>query len=156
MESWLNHAILWWHWVLLGIILSGLEMLVTSFFLLWLGVSAVLVGIILWLIPISVQWQLFLWAIFSFGCLLSWFKFVAPKMRDRSKAGMAYEALLGQVGTVLSVTDHRGQLRFPAPILGEDEWRFICREPVKVGDKVSVVNNSGNDLIVEQLNTHTE
>jgi hypothetical protein len=39
-------------------------------------------------------------------------------------------------------------LRFPAPILGSDEWSFICEDPVAIGDRVRVTEVSGNSLIV--------
>ena len=64
---------------------------------------------------------------------------------------MAREALIGQVGTVLeyNTSNTRGKLRFPAPLLGEDEWRFISQEALSSGDKVVVTDTSGNDLIVK-------
>ena len=153
MEPWLNESIQWWHWMLLGIILAGGEMLVPSFFLLWIGISAMVVGSLLLLFPLSVQLQLLLWGALSLICLITWFKFVAPKMRDKSKSGMALEALRGQVGTVLSYNEGRGQLRFPAPLLGEDEWHFFCDAPVNVGDKVRVSDTSGNALVVSPVNS---
>jgi len=64
---------------------------------------------------------------------------------------MAREGMIGQTGTVIeynSVHEGRGKLRFPAPILGNDEWQFICTDPIEVGRRVIVREFSGNTLIV--------
>jgi hypothetical protein len=65
---------------------------------------------------------------------------------------MAYEAMLGQVGMVIewNAASSRGRLRFPAPIVGNDEWLFICEDAVDVGDRVRVKEFSGNTLIVSK------
>ncbi len=67
---------------------------------------------------------------------------------------MAREKMLGQVGTVIEfspVHEGRGQLRFSAPILGSDEWQFICDEELEVGTRVTVKEFSGNSLIVSKF-----
>lgn len=47
-----------WFWVSLGGLLLAAEMLGASGYLLWSGVSAVIVGVIIWLLPeLSWEWQ---------------------------------------------------------------------------------------------------
>lgn len=152
--DWLDTAVAYWHWIALGFLLAAAEIFVPSFFMMWLGISAILVGLISWLFPIPFAVELLLWGVLSLGCLIGWFKFVAPKMKDVTKSGMAKEALIGQIGTVLEHSESagRGTLRFPAPLLGEDEWRFISTESLSSGDKVIVTDTSGNDLIVKANN----
>jgi membrane protein implicated in regulation of membrane protease activity len=41
-------------------------------------------------------------------------------------------------------------VRFTTPLLGDDEWDFICDTEVAVGDRVQVKDLSGNTLIVEK------
>jgi len=151
MQTWIETGLLAWHWVVIGFLLAALEILLPSFFMLWLGLSAIVVGLVTLLLPMTLAWQLFLWAMLSLGCLIGWFRFVAPKLKHKTSSGMAQESMVGQVATVLDyhVANNRGQLRFSAPILGEDEWRFICQQPLKPGDRVVVVDFSGNDLIVK-------
>jgi len=151
MVDWLNSGVEYWHWLALGLLLVGLEMVVPSFVLIWLGASAFVVGFLMLVLPISFAMQLVIWGVLSILSLILWFKYVAPKMKDKTYSGMALEALFGKVGTVLdyNADSSRGRLRFPAPLLGEDEWRFICEEKLTAGDKVSVVDISGNDLIVK-------
>ena len=73
-----------------------------------------------------------------------------PLAVDRTKAGLSREAIVGEIGQVLSAptTERRGTLRFSVPILGADEWPFICSDNVASGDRVRVSDISGNDLIV--------
>lgn len=140
-----------WHWLLLGIVLAGAEMLIVSFTVLWFGLGAVIVGALLWLFPgMSLTVQLSVWLTASLLFALFWFKVLKPKMNDRTLAGLSREAVLGQTGMVI-VTPHderRGHVRFTTPLLGNDEWPFICSQPVAVGDRVQVVDVSGNTLIV--------
>lgn len=49
-------GITFWHWLALGFGLLAVELLGTAGYFLWLGLSALLVGILLSLMPIS--WQL--------------------------------------------------------------------------------------------------
>ncbi|UTF59896.1 NfeD family protein [Gilvimarinus sp. DA14] len=151
MGEWLQTGLAPWIWIVFGIALSALEILLPSFFMLWLGVSAIVVGLVTWLVPLSLALQLLLWIVLSFLSLLAWFKWIAPRMKDKTLSGMAMEKAVGQIGTVLNytVSTQRGILRFPAPVLGEDEWRFICTSDLQPGDRVIVMDFSGNDLIVK-------
>lgn len=67
---------------------------------------------------------------------------------------MARETMIGQVGTVIefnAVHEGKGTLRFPAPVLGSDEWNFFCEEALELGCRVVVKDFSGNSLIVAKL-----
>jgi len=79
-----------------------------------------------------------------------WFLVMKPRMVDKTRAGMSREALLGETGQVISVPegDRRGVVRFTKPLLGSDEWSFICDETVQLGDRVQIRDVSGNTLIV--------
>jgi membrane protein implicated in regulation of membrane protease activity len=79
-----------------------------------------------------------------------WFKLFKPLMADRTKAGISREAILGEVGQVILApgVDQRGTVRFTTPMLGAEEWPFICEQNVAAGDRVVVTDISGNTLIV--------
>lgn len=145
---------LYWHWLLLGIGLTLTEIFLASFTVLWFGLGAILVGLLLMLFPqIAFQWQLFLWIVFSLSFALLWFKYFKPRMVDKTKAGIAREAAVGEAGLVVKVPidGGRGLVRFSIPILGDDEWEFICEQPVELGDRVFIREFSGNSLIVVKL-----
>jgi len=58
--------------------------------------------------------------------------------------------VIGQEGMVIRLGPEieQGTIRFSMPVLGSDEWQFICREHVAVGDRLVVEDISGNTLIV--------
>ncbi len=143
--------ILYWHWLVLGMVLIITELLVPSFTIFWFGLGALLVGgLVFFFSDIILAWQVFLFAIASGVFTLLWFVFLKPYMTDRTKAGISGEAALGQSGLVISSPGekNRGKVRFTTPLLGSDEWPFICEEAVMPGDRVFVREISGNTLIV--------
>lgn len=151
MLEWLNTHIAYWHWLVFGLCLALAEMMLVSFVALWFGLSAIIVGLLLWIVPFSFTLQLLVWIILSIFIVFAWFKWVSPNFKNKTFSGMAREGMLGQIGTVIeynSVHEGRGTLRFPAPILGDDEWQFICTDRVALGDRVIVREFSGNTLIV--------
>ncbi len=150
--EWLNTHIQYWHWMVLGALLVASEIFVPSFVMLWFGASAIAVGLIIAAIDLSFTVQLLIWGFLSVVDLFVWFRFVHPKMKDRSLSGMSKEQVMGQEGMVIQVERFgHGRVRFAVPLLGSDEWNFICRDPVDVGDKVAVEDVSGNSLIVRPM-----
>lgn len=146
-----DFVVLYWHWIVLGIALMAVEILLPSFVALWFGAAAIVVGVLLLFIPsLSVALQVVLWVIFSIIFTWLWFRIMQPLAVDKTKAGLSREAIIGEIGQVLFVptTERRGTLRFSVPILGADEWPFICSDEVSSGDRVRVTDLSGNDLIV--------
>ena len=141
-----------WHWFVLGILLILSELILTAFAALWFGIAAIIVSILLWLFPMmSFTTQVITWGILSILCTVLWFKFIKPLSIDKTKAGLSREATIGQVGMVIQTGMDHGQIavRFPMPLLGSDEWNCRCSDPVKVGDRVCVIDILGNDLIVQ-------
>ncbi|MCP5014032.1 MAG: NfeD family protein [Ketobacter sp.] len=145
--------ILYWYWVVLGVMLMLSEIVLTTFFILWFGLAAVMMGALTYLFPdIEVSWQILIWTVLSSALALFWFKFLKPLSIDKTKAGLSREAIVGEVGQVISVPREgmRGKLRFPAPILGADEWMIMSQDSLAEGDRVRVKDVSGNSLIVEK------
>ena len=146
-------TLLYWHWLVFGMLLMAAEMFIPSFTIFWFGLGGMVVAGLLGVNPeIAVSWQLVCWAVASSVFALLWFKLLRPKMTDRTKAGIAREAIAGESGQVIKApTEHsRGSVRFTTPVLGDDEWEFICDVEVIVGDRVFIKELSGNTLLVEK------
>ncbi len=150
--EWLDSNVAYWHWLVLGIFLALLEIFLPSFFMLWLGVSAVLVSGVLYITDISFTQQLLIWIILSAISTTLWFKFISPRMKDKSYSGMAKEAAMGQVGNIISYNpdNAQGEIRFHVPILGASEWHFISDDDLKPGDRGRITDFSGNKLIIKK------
>jgi inner membrane protein len=143
----------YWHWLVFGMVLIMAEIFVPSFTIFWFGLGGIVVaGLLLLDADISFTWQLFTWAIASCIFTFLWFRFIRPMMTDRTRAGIAREAAIGEIGRVIRIPaqGQRGVVRFTIPLLGSEEWPFICDSAVSVGDRVTVVEISGNTLVVQK------
>lgn len=143
-----------WYWMVLGLVLMIFEIFLPSFTALWFGAAACVVAVLLWLFPgLNTEVQIISWIILSTGFTVLWFKVFKPLARDKTKAGLAREAILGQVGTIIAVpvVEHTAVVRFTIPLLGTDEWHCRSQQELNVGDRVSVVEILGNELIVTKI-----
>lgn len=149
----MEFKILYWYWLVFGMLLIIAEIFIPSFTIFWFGLGGIIVAGILWLSPdLLLSWQLFFWAIASCVFTFLWFKFFKPLMKDRTKAGISKEAIIGESGQVIKVPDKgkRGIVRFTTPLLGDDEWPFMSQDKIALGDRVFIKDISGNTLIVDK------
>ena len=141
----------WWHWMVLGMVLVGLEMLVPTFFLMWFGLGAFLVGLVTLVAVPGFAIQLVLWAVASMAMMGVWIRFF--KIPDRNRAGQAKEGVIGIAGLITRpVTETaNGEILFQRPVLGADRWPVVADAPIPTGAKAKVVDVLGQTLKVEQL-----
>src|SRR2546423_3634923 len=67
-----------WNWVVVGGILLALEIIAPGAFMLWLGLSAILVGAISLVFPWPWQAQLIAFGVFAMGSIPLWRDFSPP------------------------------------------------------------------------------
>lgn len=149
----MDFELLYWHWIVAGIALMLAEIFIGSFFILWFGAAAVVTGLVVAAVPsLDPVIQVITWGVLSTALAVAWFKYLKPLSKDRTKAGLSKEALQGEIGQVIDAPngDSKGTIRFPAPLLGNDEWLIISEDSLVIGDRVSVIDLSGNALIVKK------
>ncbi len=149
-----DFQMLYWYWLVFGMILILLELAVPSFTIFWFGLGALVVGILLLLVPgISLTVQVLIWIVASVVFVIFWFKVLKPRMIDRTKAGVSMEAVLGETAMVTRIPEgaRRGEIRFAVPMLGSDTWPFISVDEVVVGERVMVQDVSGNTMVVKKV-----
>jgi membrane protein implicated in regulation of membrane protease activity len=152
MDTW---ALDYWYWLVFGMILIISELFIPSFTIFWFGLGAIAIAVVSMLLPIrSLTIQLLIWAAASVVFTLLWFKYFRPHVVNRTQSGLSKEAILGESGDVIkpSMDGQPGIVRFSVPILGSDEWLFICEEQVTFGDRVIIKDISGDTLIVKKRN----
>jgi membrane protein implicated in regulation of membrane protease activity len=140
-----------WHWMVFGMLLMITELFVPVLVGFWFGLGAVIVAIALFVVPgISLSIQLFIWVVFSLSLLGLWMLFFKRFMPDRTRAGISRKATIGTVGQVLAapMAGESGKVRFTTPLLGASEWPIISGDNLSEGDRVWVVDVSGNTLVV--------
>ena len=149
----MDFELLYWYWLVLGMLLVVGEIFIPSFTIFWFGLGAIVVGLLMTLVTLSFTAQILIWTVSSVAFTALWFKYLKPKMTDRTSAGISRDAAIGEAGQVIKApTEHsRGQVRFTTPVLGDDEWDFISDDDVRIGDRVFIKEISGNTLIVVKL-----
>lgn len=141
----------WWHWVILGLCLSMGELAVPAFFIIWFGIGALGVGVVLLVAPdLAVATQILIWAGLSSILVGVWFRYLKPK--TVTAVGTSAAQVTGEVGLLVSdlCPNSRGQVRFQKPVLGSDSWECYADTKIKAGERVRVVAVEGSYIKVEE------
>lgn len=136
----------WWHWVLGGLGLVLLELAVPSFFVIWFGLGALLVGLALLTIPtLSLTAQIAAWIVASVVMVVLWFR-VFKRSQHKTLIGTAAGEVIGEVGLLGSAVApfQRGKVRFQRPVLGAEEWVCMAESAITAGERVRVVSVEGS------------
>jgi len=149
----MDFQILYWHWLVLGVLLIVAEIFIPSFTILWFGLGAILVGLALMLGDFDFSLQLLLWTLSSITFTVIWFRLIKPRISDRTDTELVRRSSVGESGLVIKLpTDTtNGKLRFSTPILDQDEWEFTCVSEVVLGDRLYVEKIDGDHLVVTKL-----
>jgi len=140
----------WWHWVLGGLGLVLLELALPSFFVIWFGLGALLVGLSVLALPtLALTAQIALWIITSVVMVVLWFS-VFKRSQHKTLIGTAAGEVIGEVGLLVSAVApfQRGKVRFQRPLLGAEEWVCMAETAITSGERVRVVSVEGSFIKV--------
>ncbi len=140
----------WWVWIVGGVVLMLAELAVASFFVIWFGLGALLVGLLMLLIPtLSLTAQLATWTIASLAMVVLWFR-VFKQSQHKTLVGTAEGEVMGEIGLLVGAVAPfaRGKVRFQRPILGSEEWVCTADAAIAAGERVKVVAVEGSYLKV--------
>ncbi|WP_165310600.1 NfeD family protein [Vibrio ziniensis] len=142
----LNH----WHWLAFGLCLLAVELLGTAGYFLWLGISALIVGMIVSFLPIS--WQLQWMSFASFSLITTWLwwrKQLSTDKKDDAhrELNQKDKQLIGKTSVVEQDVEG-GQFRLA---LGDTTWTAECDTPLRAGTRVKVVEVNGIVVKVEPV-----
>ena len=150
MIALLNETVLWWHWIVFGIALLILDMTMGTFFILGLGVAAIIVGVIDTFVGTSFTLELTIWMILSILVIAAWFKwFREPPLTDSGQSNYRLDTL----GIVMEdIQPHsRGKVTFDTPVLGNTSWHAISKVDIDQGTRVQIVQINGQLIEVEPI-----
>ena len=153
MIEFLNETILWWHWIVFGIALLIWDMSMGTFFILGLGVAAIIVGLIDIFVGTSFTVELTIWMILSILAISSWFKWF--KEEPVTESGQS-NYRLDTLGVVMEdIQPHsRGKVTFDTPVLGNSSWHAISKVDIEKGTRVKIVQINGHLIEVEPIITN--
>ncbi|MBU0664057.1 MAG: NfeD family protein [Proteobacteria bacterium] len=134
--------ILWWHWIVLGVILVLMEMVVPSFTIFWFGLGALVTGLVMALLPdISLKWQLLVFSVSSVAFTFFWFRLFVPRKKMKSLL-VDEQAAIGQTGIAATralIPGEMGRVVFSVPVLDDESWMYLADEPIETGNRVRVI-----------------
>ncbi len=141
--------LVYWHWLLIGVLLIILEVFSPGAYLLWLGLAAGATGILTLFVPdLSWQVQSLIFAAFSLGSVLAvrqWLR-KHPIKTDQPTLNRRGEHYVGREFTLQTPIEHgQGKIR-----VDDTRWK-IHGEDSPVGSRVRVVGVDGVVLEVKRL-----
>ncbi|MCE1182472.1 MAG: NfeD family protein [Rhodocyclales bacterium] len=141
----------WWYWIVGGIALIIAELVIPSFFIVWFGLGALLVGLLSLLLDLSLNAQLFTWTISSIGMVVLWFR-VFKQSFVKTRSGTADGEVIGEIGLLVAAVApfERGKVRFQRPVLGSEEWVCLADAAIAAGERVKVTAIEGSFVKVSK------
>ena len=133
----------YWHWLVFGLALVIIELFAWSTFFLWMGVSAMMTGIVSKIMPdLSWQLELLLFSILSIVSILLAKKYFPVKTIDNELNARAARHV-GNIYTVVSNDENGAKVK-----VGDSLW-LAKGCGMQIGQKVKVVDTDSATLIVE-------
>ncbi len=138
-----------WHWWILAVALIIVEILLPSFFALWLAIAAALTGLLLLIFPgLGWEWQLLLFALFSMVSIVAWRRYYQkhPIKTDEPLLNRRGEGYVGRELTLSQpIIDGIGKIR-----LDDSTWK-VQGPDCPAGTKVRIKALNNVVFIVERL-----
>jgi len=136
---------LWW---ILALLLIAGELLLPGYFMLWIGVAAAAMGVVLWVMPaLGVLAQAILFGVLAIVACVLYARFLRPRLEKRDpgneRLNRRGEQMIGQrYELVEAIVNGRGKAR-----VGDGQW-LVSGPDLPVGATVEVVAVDGTTLRV--------
>jgi len=137
------------HWLVLGLMLMLVELLFFSTYFLWMGVAALLVGALLWLIPdMSFSAQVILFAVLSVSAIVLGQRFLKrhPIKSDNPMLNVRGAQNIGRIATL-----HEPIINGVGKVHLDDTLWKVLGPSLPVNTQVRIVAVEGISLVVEPL-----
>ena len=82
----MSFQLLYWHWLVLGMLLVVAEIFIPSFTIFWFGLGALVVGLIMLALKLSFTAQILIWTVSSVLFTVLWFQYFKPRMIDKTSS----------------------------------------------------------------------
>ena len=137
-----------WHWLILAGVFFVIELVAPGAFMMWLGLSALLVGIISFFVVWAWQYQLIAFAVFVLASIPLWRRFAhrVEKPGDQPFLNRRADAFVGRIFTLEKpIVSGSGTVRIDDSI-----WRLTGPD-LPGGSRVKVVRADAATLVVEAI-----
>ncbi len=136
-----------WYWLIAGVLMIILEMLLPAAYFLWMGISAFIVGLLLYLIPaMPLLVQVVIFGVLSMVSLIIYkrYKKANPIIKDQPKLNRRGEQYVGRVFTLdEAIVNGIGKVK-----VDDSSWK-VKGVDMPAGMKVRVLSVEGTVFYVE-------
>jgi membrane protein implicated in regulation of membrane protease activity len=136
-----------WHWLGIAVLLLIFEVLVSGGFLLWVGISALLVSFVSWIYPISWTIQMISFSALAILTCLCWWGYLQKrpiKSNDPTLNRRAEQYIGRTFELIQAIENGRGKIHV------EDSTWTVKGEDLPRGTKVKIIRAEGTILIAEK------
>ncbi|MES2312943.1 MAG: NfeD family protein [Pseudomonadota bacterium] len=136
---------LWW---ILALLLIAGEVLLPGYFMLWIGLAAAAMGVVLWAVPtLGLLAQAVLFALLAFAFCVGYARWLRPRLERRApgdeRLNRRGEQMIGQRYVLVEpIVNGRGKAR-----VGDGQW-LVSGPDLPLGSTVEVVAVEGTTLQV--------
>jgi inner membrane protein len=137
-----------WAWIIIGLLLMGLELVVPGTFMIWLGLAAIATGIVAGIFDISWQTAMLVYAVLALAAVAlgrwSTRKPGRRKEHPEPELNRSDRALVGRsLRLETPIVDGVGRVR-----VDDSSWR-VTGPDLPAGERVRVIGIDGTTLEVE-------
>ena len=143
-------ALVFWHWLIAGVVLLGLEMVIPGTFFLWMGAAAGITGVMLLTFPdLSWQTQFLTFAILSVVTIVGWrtWQKQHPATTDHPNLNRRTEQYVGRIITLdQALANGRGRI-----LIDDTMWEVVVEsgDEFPIGARMRVTGSAGGSLTIE-------
>ena len=137
-------------WWLLALVLVAAEMIAPGYFLLWIGIAAGVMGLVMLVLPgLSALAQALVFALLSIAACLAYWKFVRPLAEQRNDQPLLNQRGQRMIGrrvlVVEAIVNGRGKVG-----VGDGQW--LAEGPdLPVGSEVEIIALQGTTFTVRPV-----
>ena len=137
-------------WWLLALVLVAAEMIAPGYFLLWIGIAAAVMGLVMLVLPgLPVLAQALAFALLSIAACLTYWKFVRPLAEQRNDQPLLNQRGQRMIGrrvlVVEAIVNGRGKVG-----VGDGQW--LAEGPdLPVGSEVEIIALQGTTFTVRPV-----
>jgi inner membrane protein len=135
-----------WNWLIFSVILMALELIAPGVFLFWVGLAALLTGLVSFAFNPSWQVQILMFAVFAAAAVPVWRRLARNSAADSTNSpflNKRADALVGRVFTLEKpIIDGAGTVR-----IDDTVWR-VAGPDAPAGSRVRIVQADGASLTV--------
>lgn len=138
------------NWLIIGLVLSALELIVPGVYLIWFGLAGFAMSILMCFLSMAVTTQLIWFALISaVFAVIGWFAYrvIMKKTETPKEYRNLNNSAEQHVGTTVTLTQDVADNQTKVKI-GDSVWLAYCEKPMKKGDTAKVTGVKDNLILV--------